>query len=59
MAWEKVNDWYMKNGLWTMTWADNVPLPFGLYKGDKNYGYFKTANEAREKQLKLAKHEGN
>lgn len=57
MSWEKIDAWHMKNGLWTMTWADNVKLPFGLYKGDKNYGYFATSKEAKEEHLRVLKNE--
>ena len=57
MAWEKVNDWYMQNGLWTMTYAPNVPLPYGLHRGDTSYGYYKTIEEVKIKHIEFAKSE--
>ena len=53
MAWLQVDDYYLKNGLWTITRAINVPLPYGLYKGDKNYGYFATSTEAKQTYERL------
>lgn len=55
--WEQIDTWHIKNGLWTITRADNVPMPYGLYKGSVSYGYFKTSKEAKERQLELVKEE--
>lgn len=46
MKWDKVDDWHARNGEWTMTWAPNVPLPFGLYRQSQSHGFFKTRQEA-------------
>lgn len=36
-----------------MTWAPNVPFPFGLHHGNTSHGYFKTAGDAKAAHMSL------
>jgi hypothetical protein len=46
VSWEKVDQWHMRNGDWTMTWAPNVLKPFGLWHQGASKGFFSTREEA-------------
>jgi hypothetical protein len=51
MKWERVDDWHMRNGDWTMTWAPKALLPFGLYHNGVHKGHFET-NKATNEEFK-------
>jgi hypothetical protein len=53
--WVKKDNWHMKNGEWTIAKAINVPMPYALYEGNKEHGYFKTVDEAKAKHMELTK----
>ena len=51
-----MNDWYMKNGEWTITKPTNpdlYPTPYGLHHMNKIIGHFKTSKEAISKHKEL------
>lgn len=54
MTWVKQNEFYAKQGDYTLTQIPSVPYPFGLYKNNKAIGYFKTQAEALEKHREHA-----
>lgn len=54
MSWQKITDYYAKQGDYTLTQIPSVPYPFGLYKNNKAIGYFKTQAEALEKHREVA-----
>ncbi len=54
MTWVKQNEFYAKQGDYTLTQIPSVPYPYGLYKNNKNIGYFKTQAEALEKHREVS-----
>lgn len=55
MKWQKMNEYYAKNGDYTMTQIPSVPYPFGLYHQKTAIGYFATQTEALEKFKEITK----
>jgi hypothetical protein len=56
MTWEtgtdkdgKESEYFIQCNDFTITKAINVKLPYGLYRGNKNHGYFATSIEAKQK----------
>lgn len=47
--WVKKNSHYLQNGNFTIAKAINVPMPYALYEGAKEHGYFRTSDEAKAK----------
>lgn len=47
MRWEQIDKWHLKSGDWTISKAENVPLPYCLWFQRKNLGYFETAEAAK------------
>jgi hypothetical protein len=50
-----MNDYYAKNGEYTLTNIPNVPFPFGLYHKNQNIGHYATQKEALAKHKELTK----
>lgn len=50
MNWQKINNYYAKNGDFTLTNASHTaaPKPFGLYRNNERIGHYKTQLEALE-----------
>lgn len=49
MTWERIDQWHMRNGEWTITKPGKPELysmPYGLHHDQRNHGYFKTAEAA-------------
>lgn len=57
MSWQQIDKWHMRNGDWTIDKAMNVPFPYGLWHGKESKGFFRTADEAKQRyeELKGAK----
>lgn len=54
MSWQKINEYFARNNDYTLTQIPSVPYPYGLYKNNKNIGYFKTQAEALEKHREVS-----
>ncbi len=49
MTWQKINDYYAKQGDYTMTHTSQpVPKPIGLYRNNVAIGYYATSKEAND-----------
>ncbi len=49
MTWQKINDYYAKQGDYTMTHTSQpVPKPIGLYQNNVAIGYYATIKEAND-----------
>ncbi len=57
MALERVkdNEYYIKNGDWTISRANNSLYPYALWLGNKSHGNFKSSDEAKTKYEELIK----
>ena len=50
MRWNKVDKYHITSGLWTIAkYFSHDKVKYGLSKGNKNLGYYDTAEEAKRK----------
>ena len=44
--WTKINEYYLKNGEWTISKTGIETVRYGLWRGSVNIAWFKTSSEA-------------
>jgi hypothetical protein len=55
--WVKKDNYFMQNGEYTITKSHSVGsiLPYGLHHKSNTIGFFKTADEAKQKHQEVSK----
>ena len=56
MKWERVNEWTIASGLFSITRhprPETVPYPYGLWLQNINHGYFETAEAAKAAAISI------
>lgn len=58
MKWKKIDNYHMRFGEtdWTITYAKNALLPYGLHFETASKGFFKTMAEAISRYHELSQH---
>ena len=44
--WTKINEYYLKNGEWTISKTGIETVKYGLWQGSVNFGWFNSSKEA-------------
>ena len=57
--WTKINEYYLKNGDWTITKTGIETVKYGLWQVSVNHGWFNSSKEAIDKWKQLNEQSNN